>query len=143
MKVAITLGNRINDDGSLTKMMIKRLEMTYELYKQNFFDKIIVSGGVANPKVNASEADMMKKYLINKGVPENIIYEENKSDSTYENALFSVPIAIDLKADVIVVISTVEHFSKVSYNTMKYFADAIGKRNIKLMMYTDCEDYYD
>ena len=86
---------------------------------------------------------MMKKYLINKGVPENIIYEENKSDSTYENALFSVPIAIDLKADVIVVISTVEHFSKVSYNTMKYFADAIGKRNIKLMMYTDCEDYYD
>ena len=40
MKVAITLGNRINDDGSLTKMMIKRLEMTYELYKQNFFESV-------------------------------------------------------------------------------------------------------
>lgn len=143
MKIAITLGNRINDDGTLTKQMVKRLELTYQLYMEKGFDKVIVSGGIANPIPNVSEAEMMKKYLVNKNMPSEIIYEENKSNSTYENALFSVPMALELGADTIIVISTIEHFSKVSYNTMKYFAECIKKKNVKLMMYTDCEDYYE
>lgn len=140
MKVAIVLGNRINDDGTFTKMMIKRLELAYELYSKKEIDKIIVSGGIANPNVKFSEAELMKKYLIKKGIEEDFIYEEKKSHTTRENAFFSVPMALELNPSEIIVVSSIEHFTKQNYNVIKYFAEAIGKRNIKLMIYTDCED---
>ena len=94
MKVAIVLGNRINNDGSFTDIMVKRLELALELYNNKMVDKLIVSGGYANPAVNASEAEKMKEYLVSKNVPEELIIEENQSLSTYQNALYSVPIAL-------------------------------------------------
>lgn len=141
MKVAIVLGNRINDDGSFTDIMVKRLELAKELYDNKEIDKIIVSGGIANEKVGFSEAERMKEYLVNRSVPDNLIILEDKSLSTRQNALFSVPIAKKLKADKIFVVSTIEHFIKYNYNVIKYFADAIGKSNIRLMVYTNSEDY--
>lgn len=141
MKIAITLGNRINNDGTFTTVMKKRLELVYELYNKKEVDKIIVSGGVANPAVDFSEAFLMKKYLVEKGINEEDIIEENNSMTTYENALFSIPLALKLNPDTIIVVSTIEHFIRYNYNVIKYFASVIKKHNVKLMTYTDCEDY--
>lgn len=137
MKVAICLGNRINDDGSFTEIMVKRLELVTELYESKGCDKIICSGGVANPKVSFSEAEMMKKYLVSLGINESDIYTEDKSMTTKENAQYSVPIALELGANTIIIVSTSEHFYKYSYNPIKYFLENIRDKNIKLMIYTD------
>jgi len=143
MKVAIVLGNRINNDGSFTDIMVKRLELALELYNNKMVDKLIVSGGYANPAVNASEAEKMKEYLVSKNVPEELIIEENQSLSTYQNALYSVPIALKENAKLIIVTSTNEHFTKYNYNVVKYFEDQLVNKDVRLMVYTDCEEKHE
>lgn len=136
-RVAIVLGNRINDDGTFTQKMVDRLTLVKELYDNNMCDLIICSGGVANKLVPFSEAEKMKEYLCNHGLSEYVVFEENKSNSTYENAVYSVPIAKKLGANTIIVVSSGEHFSKYSYNVVKFFASQIKDENIRLMIYTD------
>ena len=93
MKIAIILGNRMNDDGTISNTMKKRLDLTLELYNEYKPDKIIVSGGIANKVANISEASKMEEYLIEKGLDPELIIKEDNSMTTRENALYSVPIA--------------------------------------------------
>ena len=50
MLVAIILGNRLNDDGSMTQILRSRLETALTIERLFSPDKIIVSGGVAQAK---------------------------------------------------------------------------------------------
>ena len=59
--------------------------------------------------------------------------------STYQNALYSVPLAIKENANLIVVTSTNEHFTKYNYNVIKFFEEQIKGTDIRLMIYTDSE----
>lgn len=140
MTVAIVLGNWLNNDGSISKLLEKRLLMAKELYFNKEVDKLIVSGGLANKKAGISEADAMAKILIKDGVKEEDIIIENKSKTTNENALFSIPLAKQLGAKRIIVVSTIEHFTIYFYNVLKIFRAAIDKfydEDIRLMVYTD------
>ena len=56
---------------------------------------VIVSGGQGQGE-NSTESAVMKSYLIEKGIEENRIIEENKSSSTYENFTFSKEILDNL-----------------------------------------------
>lgn len=68
--------------------LAKRLNKAYEYHLQNPEAVIIVSGG-QGPQEDIPEALAMKRYLINKGVPEDKIIMEDKSTSTIENFRFS------------------------------------------------------
>ena len=136
MKVAIILGNRINDDRSLSKFMIERLEMGIKVNEQFSPDYIIVSGGVANPIAGISEAKAMYDYLTNKGIDGNKIIIEDKSMTTKENALYSIPIAKELKATQIIVVTSIDHYAFRSYNVIELFHNALGNENIELLFYT-------
>lgn len=137
MKVAIILGNRMNDDGTISATMKKRLDLTLELYKELQPDKIIVSGGIANRIAGISEASKMKEYLIDNGIKEDLIILEDESRTTRENALYSVPKALELNPDTIIICSTIEHFTQVPYNTVKFFSDELQDKDIRLMVYTN------
>ena len=140
MTVAIVLGNWLNDDGSISKILEKRLAMTKELYFGKEVDKIIVSGGLANIKAGISEAEAMAKCLIRDGVNKDDILIENQSKTTNENALFSVPMAKKLGAKKLIIVTTIEHFTVYSYNPLKMFRNAIEKNyeeDVRLMIYTD------
>ncbi len=140
MTVGIFLGNWLNNDGSISKLLEKRLLMAKELYFNKEVDKLIVSGGLANKKAGISEAEAMAKILIKDGVKEEDIIIENKSKTTNENALFSVPLAKEIGAKRIIIVSTIEHFTIYFYNVLKIFRAAIDKyydEDIRLMVYTD------
>ncbi len=59
-----------------------------ELYSRGLVPKLLVSGG-PNEKWGITEGDWMKAKLIERGVPEGAILNENKSTNTLENAVFS------------------------------------------------------
>lgn len=139
MKVVVTLGNRMNDDGTITSTMKKRLDLTLDLYKSFSPDKIIVSGGIANKIANVSEASKMEEYLINNGINKDIIIQENKSLTTKENAIFSCEIIDKLNADTIIICSTIEHFIDMPYNPVKFFNDCLQNKNTKIMIYTNAK----
>ena len=132
-KVMIVLGNRLNDDASITSKMKERLDLTLKGYEVFSPTKIIVSGGVANKKAKISEAKAMQDYLVNNGISSNQIIMEDKSKSTVENALFSVPIALEFSPDVIIVVTSIDHYS---HDIGKIFHSALGKKEIDLIFYT-------
>lgn len=140
MKVFVLLGNRMNDDGTLSDKMKLRLSLCVEYYFENKPDKIIVSGGIANPKAGVAEADKMEEYLLNAGIPSEVIIKEDKSLTTKENAEFSCPKAKELGADVMVLCTSKEHMERWYLNPVKLFKRYLKKydaANIKLETYTN------
>ena len=65
---------------------IQRAKNGYKLYESQLkFDYIIVSGGCGAHKSSICEASEMKNYLTKQGVPDNIIFKEEKSKNTAQN----------------------------------------------------------
>ncbi|NMO97089.1 YdcF family protein [Paenibacillus lemnae] len=73
----------------------ERLVYALKLYEEGHFENFIVSGGLDKPGYNYTEAEGMRNFLVAEGVPEEVIYLENKATSTYENLLFSQQIMND------------------------------------------------
>lgn len=64
MIIAVILGNRMNNDGTLSDLAKKRLDLAEKLYKEISPDRIILSGGLANPKAGIAEAKAMYEELM-------------------------------------------------------------------------------
>ena len=136
MLVAIILGNRLNDDGSMSDILKRRLTATLRLNKLFAPSKIIVSGGIANPKAGLSEAQVMRDYLVNNGVESDKIVVEDKSMTTKQNAEFSVPIAAALGATEILLSTSLEHLNRKFLNPISLFSDELQQFDgIKLSVY--------
>ena len=100
--------------------LAKRLDKAYEYYELNPDAVIIVSGG-QGPQEDISEALAMKRYLVDKGVPEDKIIMEDKSTSTIENFKYSHEIMIErgLSEDSVVFVTNAYHVYRGSYYAEK------------------------
>ena len=89
----IILGCKIKKDGTLTNLLKGRVDKAIEFSKmqKNETGKDIIfvpSGGKGTDEI-ISEAEAMKKYLIQQGIQEENILVEDKSQNTFENIKFS------------------------------------------------------
>jgi uncharacterized SAM-binding protein YcdF (DUF218 family) len=66
----------------------ERLDQALSLYRQGYAPYLIVTGGLGEGKT-IDEATVMKRYLVEHGVPAERILLENKARDTYENLLYS------------------------------------------------------
>ena len=89
----ILLGGMVDinskDDNIIFNTNGDRLLNTIYLYKTKQIKKIIISGASGSLYFDMSEANIIKSYLQNIGIPEDNILTESKSKNTYENAIFS------------------------------------------------------
>lgn len=84
----VVLGARVmgNEPGLTLK---GRLDRALEYVKSNDDDcKIVVSGGKGDGE-NISEAEAMKRYLVERGIKPDMIIKEDKSVNTMQNFKFS------------------------------------------------------
>ena len=88
--VMIVLGCQVKGDRP-SRMLAHRLDKAYDHLKDNEDCICIVSGGKGSDE-QYTEAEIMKKYLVNKGIDKDRIIEENQSTSTKENMDFSYAI---------------------------------------------------
>lgn len=119
MKVLVTLGNRLLDDGSISDFMRGRLEKTLEVADK--FDLIVVTGGVANPKAGKSEGSVMREWLLERGVADDKIVVEDRSTTTKENAKFCREIFERLGITEVTVLSSAYHIERKWLNPVKLF----------------------
>ena len=90
----VVLGCKIAKDGSATPLLKGRLDAAVHWYEIGGKKaKIIVSGGKGRDEVT-SEAEAMKRYLLQKGIPEEKILPEDRSANTRENLLFSKEVMV-------------------------------------------------
>jgi len=70
-----------------------RLWQALNLYNKKIIEKILISGGSGKLINNKyKEANFVKEYLLNLGIPEKDILIDNKSQNTYQNAINSAKI---------------------------------------------------
>lgn len=82
--VAVVLGNRVERSGTPSGHLRLRLDHAFALYQQGVVKNIIVSGGLG--REGFEEADVMRDYLIQRGVPAENIFADRGGYDTYETA---------------------------------------------------------
>ncbi|MFD0587251.1 YdcF family protein [Paenibacillus sp. GCM10027627] len=108
--VAVVLGNKVEFNGQPSKRLKARLDKSVELYNEGYFSFIIVSGGIG--KEGFDEAKVMKSYLIDKGVREEHIKEDNNGYNSYMTAQNSSKIMNELNLKSVMVITQYFHVSR-------------------------------
>lgn len=118
----IVLGARLYGDIP-SPSLLERLKVATEYLKENEDVKVIVSGGQGIDE-DVSEAYAMKKYLIDNGIGNNRIIEEDKSTTTFENLSMSLDKIreIDNKEDLRILIAT----NKYHIFRLKFLAKRLG-----------------
>lgn len=86
-RAVVVLGAGLRGD-KVSRVLRYRLDAAYEYHLQNPDAVIVVTGGQGRGET-IPEARAMKRYLVEKGVPGELILEEDKSTSTEENFLFA------------------------------------------------------
>lgn len=108
--VAVVLGNKVDLDGNPSKRLQGRLDKAVELYEKEYFDYIIVSGGVG--KEGFDEAVVMKKYLMNKGIPDEHILQDNEGYNSFMTAQNTKIIMNNMGLDSVTIISQFYHITR-------------------------------
>lgn len=85
--VVIILGAGVKN-GRVSKALQLRLDAGIDYHRNNPDSYIVVTGGIT-PQKDTTEAAVMKDYLVQHGIAENMIIVEDKSLSTLENYRFS------------------------------------------------------
>lgn len=139
--IIVVLGNWMNDNGTISTIMRRRLDLAIKAYEEFNPKYIVVTGGMANAKAGIAEADAMYNYLVDAGIDKDIIIKEDQSMSTYQNANYTIKLIEDIDFKNLIIVSTIEHF--INYDTIKYFNDAclnnpkMFSKKINIMIYTN------
>lgn len=135
--LAVILGSKVNEDGTLSERLEKRLESGIELYKNRRIKKILVSGGLG--KEGFYEGTKMKEFLVSKEVPDSVIVVDNKGDNTRATVENTLELRPKLKFNSIVVVSQYFHVTR----TKKLFKDQ-GFENVSSVSpaYFEWRDLY-
>ncbi len=114
---AIVCGCRVNDDGQPSEALKARVEKAVELWKERRVRYLIVSGAaVHNDYV---EAEAMKCYAMESGVPDEYILKEKQAVSTYHNLRYSGRIMRNCNFQSCVVVTSGWHLRKADHYARK------------------------
>lgn len=117
----LILGCRINKDGTLTKLLSGRADRALEfarMQKEATGKDItfVPSGGKGSDEI-FSEAEAVRNYLLEKGIPEDRIITEDKSENTFENIKNSVKLIRE---------RTGREDAKIAFSTTNYHVFRAG-----------------
>lgn len=129
---AVVLGNKVELNGEPSERLKGRLNKAVELYDKNYFEYIIVSGGIG--KEGYDEAEVMKKYLIENGIPDEKIIMDNQGYNSFMTAHNTKLIMNNMNLESITIITQFYHISRT-----KLAFDNIGIENV----YSAHADYFE
>ncbi len=78
----LIFGAGLRPDGSPSKMLAERLDAGFLLYSEGKSERILVSGD--HGAEDYDEVGAMKRYLMEKGVPDRAIFMDHAGFSTYD-----------------------------------------------------------
>jgi uncharacterized SAM-binding protein YcdF (DUF218 family) len=108
----VILGHPALKDGSPSPILRERINKGIELYNKKISSKIICTGAAVKNKY--IEAEIIKKELINAGIPSENIICETKARSTWENIKYTKDIMGKENFLKIVIVSSPAHVRRAS-----------------------------
>lgn len=119
--VAIVLGAKVWDDGSLSHALLDRVTTGVELYKAGKVQKLLLSGD--NPSADYDEPTAMKGEAMRQGVPENDIVLDFAGRRTYDTCYRAKEIFEVKKA---VIVSQEFHLPRSIYLCQNIGVESVG-----------------
>lgn len=107
----------------------ERVEEGVNLYKQGYAGYILMSGGPLAWRL--TNAEWMKKQALAEGVPERAILLQDRSQSTLDDANFSLPIAVKHNFKSLILVTSPYHTRRAAAVFKKIF----GSAGIKVIVY--------
>lgn len=129
----IILGCGIKKDGTLLPLLKGRVDKAIEFYHKQLAATgkkavFVPSGGQGSDEI-ISEGEAMKRYLLEQGIPEELIMPETKSTNTLENMKFSKELIGDDDAKVAFSTTNYHVFrSGIFSNQAKLKAEGMGSK---------------
>lgn len=123
-ETAIVLGCQVYGE-TASRPLRARAERGAEFLRENKNAVAILCGGQGNGE-SISEAECMKRIMLENGIDENRLYIENKSTSTEENIKFASDIISQntLSNNVVVIISSDYHCERAMLIAKRYGLNA-------------------
>lgn len=107
---AVVLGCKVNEDGTLSERLTKRMECALELYNDRRVRKLIVSGGLG--KEGFYEGTKMKEFLVRHGVPDSVVVVDNYGNTTRATVNNIIKMQDSLSFKSIIVVSQYFHITR-------------------------------
>ena len=117
----LILGSQINGDGTLTKLLQGRADRALEFARLQREaggpEPVFVPSGGQGPDEVISEAEAVRRYLLETGVPDERILPEDRSSNTYENLRNSCALIREREG---------EREAKIAFSTTNYHVFRAG-----------------
>ena len=97
----------------------ERVREGVKLFKQGYADRLLMSGGPVVYKLTLAQAMMQQALAL--GIPPAAIVLQDRSQSTREDALFSLPIAKKLSAKSVILVTSPYHTRRAAKVFRKVF----------------------
>lgn len=122
--VAVVLGNEVFADSSLSPRLKGRVDAAWGLYRHGMVKKIIVSGGMT--KVGVIEAEAMRKYLLENGIPDEDIIMDREAKNTRGTAQFTAKYMHDNNLQTVIAVSQFYHLPRAAMALKQEGIEHIG-----------------
>ncbi|MBP3329272.1 MAG: YdcF family protein [Clostridia bacterium] len=126
------LGNQVVGKDTPSSLMIERIDRAVEYLSENKECVAVVCGGITTDEQIISEAELMKKLLIEKGIGADRIILEDKSTTTFENFEYARKVIENhsgksIKKVLVAFLSSDYHIHRASVIAEHYGYNNIGK----------------
>ena len=135
--VAVILGNKVNEDGTLSERLEKRLECGLNLYRNGQIKLLIVSGGLG--KEGFYEGDKMKEYLVNNNVPDSLVIVDNFGNNTLATVDNTIRLKDSLNFESLIAVSQYFHLTRTKMLFRKQGIINVSSASPK---YFELRDFY-
>ena len=95
-----------------------RANEAVELYRRSWAPILVFSGAAAD-KTGPSNAQVMREYALEQGVPDSAIIVEGDSETTHENAKLSRSVLVDNRFSRIILVTSGYHQRRASIEFRK------------------------
>jgi SanA protein len=120
-QTALILGARIYDDGSMSDILLDRVQTAIELYKKGKIKKILISGD--HGRKNYDEVNAVKNYLLDENIPSKDIFLDHAGFDTYDSIYRAKKI---FKVNSLIIITQKFHLPRALYIAQGLNIDAVG-----------------
>jgi vancomycin permeability regulator SanA len=108
--IAVILGSKVNEDGTLSERLAQRLACGLALYRSGRVPRLLVSGGLG--KEGFYEGTKMQDYLRAHGVPDTAIIVDNAGNTTQQTVRNTARLRPALHFRSVLVVSQFYHISR-------------------------------
>lgn len=133
--LAVVLGSKVYPDGTPSPSLTARLERAIELYRDGTVPRILVSGGQGAE--GWDEAQVMKRYLVEHGIPAGSIHEDAQGLDTYQTARFTRDFMRAQQLDSVILVTQFFHVPRTRIALQRMGIPSIGEAHARYHTWRD------